>query len=79
MILDLETIPLNQVAVLLKELPGITIVCTHRSADDPILEEVLAAGVADCCLESDIRAIVHAAICHTGAGTLADASDSAVA
>ena len=79
MILDLETIPLTQVAVLLKELPGITIVCTHRSADDRVFDDVLAAGAADCCLESDIRAIVHAAICHTGAGTLADASDSAVA
>jgi DNA-binding NarL/FixJ family response regulator len=79
MILDLETIALNQVRVLLNELPGITIVCTHRSADDRVVDEVLAAGAADCCLESDIRAIVHAAICHTGAGTLADASDSAVA
>lgn len=79
MILDVDTIALNQVSGLLKELPGITIVCTHRSADDPVLDEVLAAGAADCCLESDIRAIVHAAICHTGAGTLADASDSAVA
>lgn len=79
MILDLETIALNQITVLLKEIPGITIVCTHRSADDPIFNEVLAAGAADCCLESDIRAIVHAAIRHTGSGTLAEASDSAVA
>src|SRR5690242_2278566 len=58
MILDLETIALNQVRVLLKELPGITVVCTHRSADDRALDDVLAAGAADCCLESDIRAIV---------------------
>ena len=79
MILDLQTIAPNQVGLLIKELPGITIVCTHRSADDRIVDEVLAAGAADCCLESDIRAIVHAAIRHTGAGTLADASDSAVA
>ena len=79
MILDLETVGMNQFKALMQELPGITVVCTHRSADDPIFDEVLAAGAADCCLESDIRAIVHAAIRHTGAGTLADASDSAVA
>ena len=79
MIVDLETVALNQIKVLLQELPGITIVCTHRSADDPVWNEALAAGAVDCCLESDIRAIVHAAICHTGAGTLANASDSAVA
>jgi len=79
MIVDLETIALNQIKVLLEELPGITIVCTHRSADDVVWSEALTAGAVDCCLESDIRAIVHAAICHTGAGTLADASDSAVA
>ena len=79
MIVDLETIALNQIKVLLEELPGITIVCTHRSADDVVWSEALTAGAVDCCLESDIRAIVHAAVCHTGAGTLADASDSAVA
>lgn len=79
MILDLETIALNQIKALREELPGITVVCTHRSPDDPVWNEVLAAGAVDCCLESDIRAIVHAAILHTGAGTLADASDSAVA
>jgi len=78
-VVDLGTIALNQMKALLAELPGITIVCTHRSVDDPIFDEVLAAGAADCCLESDVRAIVHAAIRHTGAGTLADRSDSAVA
>ena len=79
LILDLETISLQQIKRLRGELPGVAIVCTHRSPDDHEWTEVLEVGVADCCLESDIRAIVLAADRHTGTTILGDASSTAVA
>jgi DNA-binding response OmpR family regulator len=79
MILDLETISVDEIRKLREELPGIAIVCTHRAPDDRQWTEVLGAGVADCCLESDVRAIVLAADRHTGTTILGDNSSSAVA
>jgi DNA-binding response OmpR family regulator len=79
LILDLETLSLEQIKKLREELPGVALVCTHRSPDDREWTEVLEAGAADCCLESDIRAIVLAADRHTGTTILGDASNTAVA
>ena len=79
MILDLETITLDEIRKLREELPGIAIVCTHRIANDRQWAEVLGAGIADCCLESDVRAIVLAADRHTGTTILGESSSSAVA
>jgi|SRR5438067_13718229 len=79
LILDLETISLEQIKKLREELPRVAIVCTHRNPDDREWTEVLEVGAADCCLESDIRAIVLAADRHTGTTILGDASSSAVA
>jgi hypothetical protein len=36
-------------------------VCTHRLADERMWTDALAAGAADCCHSSDVRAIVMAA------------------
>jgi DNA-binding response OmpR family regulator len=79
LILDLETLSLDEIKKVRDELPGIAIVCTHRAPDDRHWTEVLETGALDCCLESDIRAIVLAADRHTGTTILGDASNSAVA
>jgi DNA-binding NarL/FixJ family response regulator len=60
-IVDLERTRLDDVRQLLKEFTGTSIVCTHRLADERMWTEALAAGAADCCTSSDVRAIVLAA------------------
>ena len=60
-ILDLELADLNQLQRLRNEFAGTTFVCTHRLADEKMWTEALAAGAADCCHTSDVRAIVLAA------------------
>ena len=60
-IVDLELAGIADVQQLRKEFPGITIVCTHRVADEKMWTDALAAGAADCCYSSDVRAIVLAA------------------
>jgi len=60
-ILDLELANLDDVQQLAREFTGTTIVCTHRLADEKMWSEALAAGAADCCSTSDVRAIVLAA------------------
>jgi DNA-binding NarL/FixJ family response regulator len=60
-IVDLELANLHDVKQLNREFPGTTIVCTHRLADEKMWTEALSAGAADCCHNSDVRAIVLAA------------------
>lgn len=60
-IIDLELAALNEVQQLTQEFTATTIVCTHRLADEKMWAEALAAGAADCCYTSDVRAIVLAA------------------
>jgi DNA-binding NarL/FixJ family response regulator len=60
-IVDLELAKITDVEQLRKEFPGITIVCTHRVADEKMWTDALAAGATDCCYSSDVRAIVLAA------------------
>lgn len=60
-IIDLELAGVGEVQQLRKEFPQVTIVCTHRVADEKMWTEALSAGAADCCYSSDIRAIVLAA------------------
>lgn len=60
-ILDLEVADIDQVQRLRKEFTGTTFVCTHRLADEKMWADALAAGAADCCHTSDVRAIVLAA------------------
>jgi AmiR/NasT family two-component response regulator len=61
-ILDLELANLDDVQQLAREFAGTTIVCTHRLADEKMWSDALAAGAADCCFASDVRAIVLAAL-----------------
>lgn len=60
-IVDLELAGIDDVQKLRLEFPGITIVCTHRVADEKMWTDALAAGAVDCCYNSDVRAIVLAA------------------
>jgi DNA-binding NarL/FixJ family response regulator len=60
-IVDLELAGLDEVEELCKEFALVSIVCTHRLADETMWSKALAAGASDCCTSSDIRAIVLAA------------------
>jgi DNA-binding NarL/FixJ family response regulator len=60
-IVDLELADIRQVEKLVRQFSGTTVVCTHRLADEKMWTEALAAGAADCCHSSDVRAIVLAA------------------
>ncbi len=60
-VVDLEMAALSEVRQLHKEFGATTIVCTHRLADEKMWMDALAAGAADCCNASDVRAIVLAA------------------
>ena len=60
-IVDLELAGLDQVEQLTHQFSATKIVCTHRLADEKMWAEALAAGAADCCHSSDVRAIVLAA------------------
>lgn len=60
-IVDLELAALSEVQKLKQDFGTMTIVCTHRLADEKMWAEALAAGATDCCSASDVRAIVLAA------------------
>ncbi len=60
-VVDLELAGLKQVEQLTHQFSSTKIVCTHRLADEKIWTDALAAGAADCCHSSDVRAIVFAA------------------
>lgn len=63
LILDLENSCLNEVERLHREFPGLSIVCTHRLADDELWTAALTQGAADVCepwnTEGVMRAIVR--------------------
>lgn len=63
-IVDLELVNLAQLRELIKDHSAATVICTHRLADESLWTQALAAGAADCCYNSDIRAIVLAAARH---------------
>lgn len=60
-VVDLELADLDHVRQLTHQFSSTKIVCTHRLADEKMWTEALAAGAADCCHSSDVRAIVLAA------------------
>jgi DNA-binding NtrC family response regulator len=62
LVVDLEVISVSDLQALSKEFPGITIVCTHRLADEEMWAPTLNAGAADICPASDTRAITTAAL-----------------
>jgi DNA-binding NtrC family response regulator len=49
LVLDLENSCLNEVERLHQEFPALSIVCTHRLADDELWTAALTQGAADVC------------------------------
>jgi DNA-binding NtrC family response regulator len=50
LVLDMETFTPNEVEQIHKEFPSLSIVCTHRLADDELWTEALNHGAADMCI-----------------------------
>jgi DNA-binding NarL/FixJ family response regulator len=61
-VLDIETASISDVEQLSHDFPGVSIVCTHRLADEEMWTAALSAGAADICPSSDTRAILSAAL-----------------
>ncbi len=60
-VLDLETVSLDQVQQLCREYTGISFICTHRLADEQMWTAALNAGATDCCYDGDVAGILRAA------------------
>lgn len=61
-ILDMELSGLADVNQLHHEFPGVSIVCTHRLADEEMWTAALAAGADDICPSSDTSGILRSAL-----------------
>ena len=59
-VLDLEMFSLPEVAGICNEFKNVSVVCTHRIADEEIWTKVMNAGAEDCCLPSDVNGILFA-------------------
>jgi DNA-binding response OmpR family regulator len=59
-VVDLETIPLHEVAQLAREF-HVPIICTHRVPDEEMWTAALDAGALDVCSNDDVNAILSAA------------------
>jgi DNA-binding NarL/FixJ family response regulator len=66
-ILDLEVVPRSAVEGLRREFPGISLVCTHRLADEEMWMEMVDAGANDLCFSADSQGILSAALRSTRA------------
>ncbi len=62
LVLDMELSCLSEVENLHREFLGLSIVCTHRLADEEMWAAALAAGAADICPSSDTRGILSSAL-----------------
>jgi len=59
-VVDLEMFSLPEVKNLCKEFQNVSVVCTHRLADEEIWTNVMNAGASDCCLPTDVNGILFA-------------------
>ena len=59
-VLDLEMFSLPEVRNICDEFKGVSIVCTHRLADEELWTDVMNAGASDCCLPTDVNGILFA-------------------
>jgi hypothetical protein len=60
-VLDVEAASLMEVARLHCEYPGVSIVCTHRVADEEMWTAALTAGASDMCPSCDTQGIATSA------------------
>jgi DNA-binding NarL/FixJ family response regulator len=59
-VLDLEMFTLPEVEQICHEFQNVSIVCTHRLADEDLWRRTMNAGADDCCLPSDVNGIMFA-------------------
>lgn len=59
-VVDLEMFSLPEVKEICEEFRSLSVVCTHRLADEEIWTNVMNAGATDCCLPSDVDGIMFA-------------------
>ncbi len=59
-IVDVENVPLTEVARLSQDFSRLRIVCTHRLADEELWAAALNVGASDLCPSYDISAILAA-------------------
>jgi DNA-binding NarL/FixJ family response regulator len=59
-VLDLEMFSLPEVEEICEEFKNVSVVCTHRLADEEIWTSVMNAGASDCCLPTDVNGIMFA-------------------
>ena len=57
---DLESVDFGEVESLHRDFDGVTIVCTHRLADELLWAAALRCGALDCCYPTDCPGIVAA-------------------
>ena len=60
-VLDVEAANLDEVARLHHEFPSVSIVCTHRVADEEMWAAALTAGASDMCPAFDTQGIAMSA------------------
>jgi Response regulator containing a CheY-like receiver domain and an HTH DNA-binding domain len=61
-IADLEVLGLSEIEQLHKDFDHLSIVTTHRVADEELWAQSLQAGAVDCCYPSDLRTILGSAL-----------------
>ena len=61
-IADLEVVGLTDIEQLHKDFGHVSIVTTHRVADEELWAQSLQAGAVDCCYPSDLRTIIDSAL-----------------
>jgi DNA-binding NarL/FixJ family response regulator len=61
-ILDMELASLPELEQLSHEFPGLSVVCTHRLADEEMWTAALSAGASDICPTYDTHSILRAAV-----------------
>jgi DNA-binding NtrC family response regulator len=64
-VVDIEMACLSEIECLRRDFAALSIVCTHRLADDKMWTAALNAGAADMCASVDTRSIVTAALRNT--------------
>ena len=62
LVLDLERSGLKDVQELHREFPGLSIVCTHRLADEELWAEALRSGASDMCVPNRTDDIVRSVL-----------------
>jgi DNA-binding NtrC family response regulator len=60
-VLDIEQSPLSDVTRLHRDFPDVSIVCTHRVADEEMWTAALDAGASDMCPAFDAEGILQSA------------------